>query len=97
MIFVKILDCSPVWLLAEMPLLNFWVLYINLLVQVSIQFVCKFLISQYFISVSIFLLPADIKGFLADVKPALLSALDAEYEKNPFEVIPSLGPYFIFM
>ncbi|KAH9795891.1 protein MOR1 [Citrus sinensis] len=32
----------------------------------------------------------DIKGFLADVKPALLSALDAEYEKNPFEgtVVP---------
>ncbi|KAK9267215.1 hypothetical protein L1049_009635 [Liquidambar formosana] len=28
----------------------------------------------------------DIKGFLSDVKPALLSALDAEYEKNPFEV-----------
>ncbi|KAJ8758746.1 hypothetical protein K2173_000467 [Erythroxylum novogranatense] len=27
----------------------------------------------------------DIKGFLADVKPALLSALDAEFEKNPFE------------
>ncbi|XP_010518980.1 PREDICTED: protein MOR1 [Tarenaya hassleriana] len=27
----------------------------------------------------------DIKGFLNDVKPALLSALDAEYEKNPFE------------
>ncbi|CAA0825263.1 Protein MOR1 [Striga hermonthica] len=27
----------------------------------------------------------DIKSFLADVKPALLSALDAEYEKNPFE------------
>ncbi|GAV88428.1 HEAT domain-containing protein/CLASP_N domain-containing protein [Cephalotus follicularis] len=27
----------------------------------------------------------DIKGFLADVKPALLSVLDAEYEKNPFE------------
>uniref|UniRef100_A0A7N1A6B8 TOG domain-containing protein n=1 Tax=Kalanchoe fedtschenkoi TaxID=63787 RepID=A0A7N1A6B8_KALFE len=27
----------------------------------------------------------DIKGFVADVKPALLSALDAEYEKNPFE------------
>ncbi|KAL5775569.1 hypothetical protein ACOSP7_013126 [Xanthoceras sorbifolium] len=27
----------------------------------------------------------DIKGFLADVKPALLSALDAEYEKNPYE------------
>ncbi|KAG9134204.1 hypothetical protein Leryth_023206 [Lithospermum erythrorhizon] len=24
-------------------------------------------------------------GFLSDVKPALLSALDAEYEKNPFE------------
>lgn len=35
------------------------------------------------------LLSADIKGFLADVKPALLSALDAEYEKNPFEVMPS--------
>ena len=29
---------------------------------------------------------ADIKGFLADVKPALLSALDTEYEKNPYEV-----------
>ncbi|KAJ0975552.1 hypothetical protein J5N97_017517 [Dioscorea zingiberensis] len=27
----------------------------------------------------------DVKGFLTDVKPALLSALDAEYEKNPFE------------
>lgn len=29
---------------------------------------------------------ADIKGFLTDVKPALLSALDTEYDKNPFEV-----------
>ncbi|KAL6853776.1 hypothetical protein ACP4OV_019805 [Aristida adscensionis] len=27
----------------------------------------------------------DIKGFLSDVKPALLTALDVEYEKNPFE------------
>ncbi|KAK8551075.1 hypothetical protein V6N13_119565 [Hibiscus sabdariffa] len=27
----------------------------------------------------------EIKGFLTDVKPALLSALDAEYQKNPFE------------
>ncbi|KAG4145754.1 hypothetical protein ERO13_D05G113700v2 [Gossypium hirsutum] len=27
----------------------------------------------------------DIKGFLTDVKPALLSALDVEYQKNPFE------------
>ncbi|XP_042428595.1 protein MOR1-like [Zingiber officinale] len=27
----------------------------------------------------------DIKGFLTDVKPALLSALDAECEKNPYE------------
>ncbi|GAB4831233.1 Protein MICROTUBULE ORGANIZATION 1 [Ancistrocladus abbreviatus] len=27
----------------------------------------------------------DIKGFLVDVKPALLSALDVEYEKNPYE------------
>ncbi|PIN16310.1 Microtubule-associated protein [Handroanthus impetiginosus] len=27
----------------------------------------------------------DIKAFLSDVKPALLSALDAEYEKNPYE------------
>ncbi|XP_062103962.1 protein MOR1-like [Humulus lupulus] len=27
----------------------------------------------------------DIKGFLSDVKPALLSALDTEYGKNPFE------------
>lgn len=31
-------------------------------------------------------LHADIKGFLTDVKPALLSALEVEYEKNPFEV-----------
>ncbi|XP_075482197.1 protein MOR1 isoform X2 [Primulina tabacum] len=29
----------------------------------------------------------DIKGFLSDVKPALLSALDAECEKNPYEAI----------
>ncbi|KAE8656892.1 Protein MOR1 [Hibiscus syriacus] len=29
----------------------------------------------------------DIKGFLTDVKPALLSALDVEYQKNPFEGI----------
>ncbi|XP_027924008.1 protein MOR1-like [Vigna unguiculata] len=27
----------------------------------------------------------EIRGFLTDVKPALLSALDTEYEKNPFE------------
>ncbi|XP_020521683.1 protein MOR1 isoform X2 [Amborella trichopoda] len=27
----------------------------------------------------------DVKGFLSDVKPALLSALDVEYDKNPFE------------
>ncbi|KAK8581371.1 hypothetical protein V6N13_144400 [Hibiscus sabdariffa] len=27
----------------------------------------------------------DIKGFLTDVKPALLSALDTEYQKNPFD------------
>ncbi|CAL9199780.1 unnamed protein product [Musa hybrid cultivar] len=27
----------------------------------------------------------DIKGFMTDVKPALLSVLDAEYEKNPYE------------
>ncbi|KAK6149887.1 hypothetical protein DH2020_017412 [Rehmannia glutinosa] len=32
----------------------------------------------------------DIKGFLSDVKPALLSALDAEYEKNPFEGAPAV-------
>ncbi|CAL0321285.1 unnamed protein product [Lupinus luteus] len=31
----------------------------------------------------------DIKGFLTDVKPALLSALDTEYEKNPFEGAPA--------
>ncbi|KZV45890.1 hypothetical protein F511_32448 [Dorcoceras hygrometricum] len=27
----------------------------------------------------------EIKGFLSDVKPALLSTLEAEYEKNPYE------------
>ncbi|CAL5346001.1 unnamed protein product [Camellia sinensis] len=30
-------------------------------------------------------LQSNIKGFLSDVKPALLSALEAECEKNPFE------------
>ncbi|KAH9313334.1 hypothetical protein KI387_028369 [Taxus chinensis] len=34
----------------------------------------------------------DIKGFLADVKPALLSALDAEYDKNPYEHYIQQGP-----
>ncbi|XP_043688647.1 protein MOR1 isoform X3 [Telopea speciosissima] len=34
----------------------------------------------------------DIKGFLVDVKPALLSTLDAEYEKNPFEQGASAAP-----
>ncbi|RRT66469.1 hypothetical protein B296_00027906 [Ensete ventricosum] len=34
----------------------------------------------------IFWLWPDIKGFMTDVKPALLSALDAEYEKYPYEV-----------
>ncbi|KAJ8426686.1 hypothetical protein Cgig2_018777 [Carnegiea gigantea] len=33
----------------------------------------------------------DIGGFLSDVKPALLCALDAEYEKNPYEG-PSVAP-----
>ncbi|RWW78985.1 hypothetical protein BHE74_00012750 [Ensete ventricosum] len=28
----------------------------------------------------------NIKGFMTDVKPALLSALDSEYEKNPYVV-----------
>ncbi|KAJ7532598.1 hypothetical protein O6H91_13G011700 [Diphasiastrum complanatum] len=32
-----------------------------------------------------------IKNFLSDVKPALQSALDAEYEKNPYEG-PALAP-----
>ncbi|AQK99762.1 Protein MOR1 [Zea mays] len=34
----------------------------------------------------------DIKGFLSDVKPALLSALDTEYEKNPFEGAAAAAP-----
>ena len=29
---------------------------------------------------------ADLKAFVSDVKPALQSALDAEFEKNPYEV-----------
>ncbi|QCD89698.1 P-loop containing nucleoside triphosphate hydrolase [Vigna unguiculata] len=28
----------------------------------------------------------EIRGFLIDIKPALLSALDTEYEKNSFEL-----------
>ncbi|GMH05428.1 hypothetical protein Nepgr_007268 [Nepenthes gracilis] len=32
----------------------------------------------------------DIKGFLVDVKPALLNALDVEYEKNPYEGISAV-------
>uniref|UniRef100_A0A1D1XIA6 Protein MOR1 n=1 Tax=Anthurium amnicola TaxID=1678845 RepID=A0A1D1XIA6_9ARAE len=34
----------------------------------------------------------DIKNFLTDVKPALLSALDVEYEKNPFEGAAAVVP-----
>lgn len=37
---------------------------------------------------------ADIKGFLVDVKPALLTALDAEYEKNPYEVYMIAAAHF---
>ena len=29
---------------------------------------------------------SDLKAFVSDVKPALQSALDAEFEKNPYEV-----------
>lgn len=32
------------------------------------------------------LICTDLKAFVSDVKPALQSALDAEYEKNPYEV-----------
>jgi len=42
--------------------------------------------SQFCIQGSKPFLFAEIRGFLTDVKPALLSALDTEYEKNPFEV-----------
>ena len=34
---------------------------------------------------------ADIKNFMSDVKPALLSALDVEFEKNPYEVVPFIA------
>ena len=42
---------------------------------------------RFMIEHSMNFLFTDIKGFLTDVKPALPSALDAEYEKNPFEVL----------
>ncbi|KAG5151323.1 hypothetical protein JHK84_027795 [Glycine max] len=44
------------------------------------------LVISIIISGSKVFLLADIKGFLTDVKPALLSALDTKYEKNPFEL-----------
>lgn len=39
---------------------------------------------------------ADIKGFLTDVKPAQLSALDTEYEKNPYEVYQDADPRYLY-
>ena len=87
MIFVKILVSSHVLQQQEMLQLSFWVLCINLLVQVTTHFMwnstSSLVSSLRFLRLFYF---ADIKGFLADVKPALLSALDTEYEKNPFEV-----------
>lgn len=65
---------------------SFWVLYINLLVQVTNPFLVTIHPPPFFSEGSKLFSFADIKGFLADVKPALLSALDTEYEKNPFEV-----------
>lgn len=59
---------------------------IDLLVQVIKEYVREVLLPSVIVQGSDVCVCADIKGFLADVKPALLSALDAEYEKNPFEV-----------
>jgi len=70
-------------LLLEMHQLSSWVFCIDLLVQVTLCFIFS---SQLCFQGSKLFLLADIKGFLTDVKPALLSALDTEYEKNPFEV-----------
>jgi len=63
--------------------LSSWVFCIDLLVQVT---PCFRFSSQFCFQGSKPFFLADIKGFLTDVKPALLSALDTEYEKNPFEV-----------
>lgn len=67
--------------------LSFWVFCIDLLVQVTFHLTLKGLSPVIIHKDSQVFFPyADIKGFLTDVKPALLSTLDAEYEKNPFEV-----------
>ena len=29
---------------------------------------------------------ADLKGFLGDLKPALMAPIEAEFQKNPYEV-----------
>ena len=29
---------------------------------------------------------ADLKGFLGEVKPALMTPIEAEFQKNPYEV-----------
>ena len=34
---------------------------------------------------------ADIKAYFVDVKPAIPSAIDVEFEKNPYEVRKILG------
>lgn len=41
-------------------------------------------------SLLIIIVCADLKGFLNDVKPQLQTLIDAEIEKNPYEVLSSL-------
>lgn len=41
-------------------------------------------------SLLIIIVCADLKGFLNDVKPQLQTLIDAEIEKNPYEVLFSL-------
>ena len=83
------LGCNLAQLPPEMLQSNFWVLYTSLLVQVATNSCCVVFdrrTSPDNQNKLCFFLSADIKGFLNDVKPALISALDTEYEKNPFEV-----------
>ena len=97
LISAKILGCNPALLQLEMLLSSLLVLYISLLAQVICHsYLLKVFLLWFYHKVLILNLSADIKGFLTDVKPALLSALDAEYEKNPYEVYPVDVPCSIF-
>jgi hypothetical protein len=42
-------------------------------------------------------LSADIKTALSDVKPALMSAVEEEFKRNPYEVCHISSPLFLYI